>query len=59
LDAHNNELKLKTFFDGVVEPGQKDKELFEKLKDVEINSDRHPHLFRWKIFIKSYLESKQ
>ncbi len=51
LDAHNTELLLKSFLDGTTQPGPKDLELFEKLKDVNVDSAKHPNLFRWKNFI--------
>jgi threonyl-tRNA synthetase len=51
LDAHNNELLLKSFLEGTTQPGQKDLDLFEKLKDVTVDSAKHPNLFRWKSFI--------
>jgi len=59
LDAHNSELLLNTFLEGTAEPGQKDKTLFEKLKDVQIDSAKHPHLFRWKNFVTGHFASKQ
>ncbi len=49
----NKELLLKTFLEGRNEPGARDNEIYEKLKDVEINKERHPNLYRWKNFIQS------
>jgi len=59
LDSHNNELLLKSFLEGTTEPGQRDLDLHEKLKDVEVDSSKHPNLFRWKSFIVSHLASKK
>jgi len=59
LDKHNEELLLQTTLEGGHEPGEKDKSLFEKLKDIEVDSKKHPHLFRWKNYIVSHLASKK
>jgi len=53
LDIYNNELLWKTFLEGESEPGVKDNEVFERLRDVEIDKNKHPNLYRWKSFIQS------
>jgi len=53
LDVLNKELLLKTFLEGKNEPGARDNEVYEELKDVEIDKERHPNLYRWKNFIES------
>jgi len=58
LRSLNDELLLKVFLDGDIQPGKKDFEIYEKIKTQQIDSDKLPNLFRWKSFMQKFSAGK-
>lgn len=53
LSDWNQELKYKNYFEGEgFEKGQRDDEVWQKLKEVHVDSHQLPNLFRWHSMMK-------
>jgi len=48
---------LNVFLDGEVSPGEKDKQLYLRLRDAHISKDWFPHLARWKGFMDKLMKA--
>jgi len=58
-DSYDQELKARTYFEAEgFEFGKKDQELFEKLKDANIDQNIHPNLHRWRNLVAHHSNKK-
>ncbi|KRX04919.1 Threonyl/alanyl tRNA synthetase, class II-like, putative editing domain [Pseudocohnilembus persalinus] len=61
LSAYNEELQYKTFFNGEdgIEFGEKDTEIYNKVKDFVVEKSLYPNLFRWLQYANKKLGQQQ